>query len=89
MTQDLKDFRAEIDGIDAEIAALLDRRCRVSLRIGEWKKAHGVAVLDAAREKALLERIAARGAGLFPAAKLAEIYRLILESSRQLQEQER
>ena len=69
-------------------AEALECRCRIALKIGEWKKAHGVAVLDAAREKALLDKIAAREKTLFPAGKLAEIYRIIFEVSRQLQEKQ-
>ena len=47
----LDELRGQIDHIDAPLTALFLRRMEVTERVGRWKQANGVAVLDAARER--------------------------------------
>lgn len=52
--KDLTHARAEIDAIDRQIAALFESRMRVARDIAEYKHAHRMDILDAAREEAVL-----------------------------------
>ncbi len=56
----LQDARRRITAIDEEMASLFVRRMDAVRDIAEYKKARGLPVLDAAREKELLERNCAR-----------------------------
>ena len=50
-------LRAEIDELDERLWDTIDARMDVSRRIGEWKKAHGVAPLQPERYQQIVERI--------------------------------
>ena len=54
---DLIELRNEINQIDKELVDLFLRRMNVSARVAEYKREHGMAVLDPARERELLEKI--------------------------------
>ena len=56
----LEQARAEIDTVDAQLAALFERRMAAVLQVAEYKRAHGLPIYDAARETAVLEKAAAR-----------------------------
>jgi len=55
----LAGLRAQIDHIDHQLVALLCERLDVSARIGHYKAAMGVALLDLERERELVERATA------------------------------
>ena len=57
MELDLTKLREEINKTDEEIVALFKKRMNIAAGVAEYKKEHGLPVLDAARERALLERI--------------------------------
>ena len=64
--EDLKDtelnwLRAEIDELDERLWDTIAARMDVSRRIGEWKKAHGVAPLQPERYKEIVDRIKDKG----------------------------
>ena len=52
--------RAEIDAVDAQLAALFERRMAAVLSVAQYKQAHGLPIFDAAREAVVLEKAAAR-----------------------------
>ena len=52
----LEQARAEIDEVDAQLAALFERRMAAVLLVAEYKRAHGLPIFDAAREAAVLEK---------------------------------
>ena len=56
----LEQARAEIDTVDAQLAALFERRMAAVLQVAEYKRVHGLPIYDAAREAAVLEKAAAR-----------------------------
>ncbi len=82
---ELGELRARIDGIDAQILDLLAERAEVVAGVAEAKRERGAPALDPEREKHLLERILARGAGRFPKRSLLAVYREILSGSVSLQ----
>lgn len=55
---ELNELRKEINDIDSEIVRLFQRRMEVAANVAEYKKEHSLPVLDAARERELLSRIA-------------------------------
>ena len=56
----LEQARTEIDTVDAQLAALFERRMAAVLQVAEYKRVHGLPIYDAAREAAVLEKSAAR-----------------------------
>ncbi len=50
----LDEARSEINEVDAEMAKLFVRRMRAVEKVAEYKYAHGLPVLDAAREEAVV-----------------------------------
>ncbi len=57
---DLSELREQIDAVDAELVALLERRFDVAAAIADYKRAHGLPVLDAGREAAKIEAVKAQ-----------------------------
>lgn len=82
---ELQDYRKEIDRIDRELVALFVRRMEVSAGIAAYKQAHGLPVLDAAREQAKLQQVAELAPEqLRP--DTAELYRTLFALSRGYQQ---
>ncbi len=73
-------LRAEIDELDDALWATIAARMDVSRRIGEWKKAHGVAPLQPERYRQIVERLRVTGYGLSDEFKL-RVWDLIHEES--------
>ncbi len=82
---DLSAIRTEIDTIDEELVSLLLKRMDCSLRVAEIKKRAGLAIYHPTREQEILDRV--RAAGGDKGTYLVEIYRLLMECSRELQHQ--
>lgn len=47
---DLNELRTQIDAVDRDLVALLEKRLDVAAAIADYKMAHGLPVLDAGRE---------------------------------------
>ena len=54
---DLNDYRKEIDRIDDQLIALFAQRMETAEKIAEYKKANGLRVLDARREREKMREI--------------------------------
>lgn len=57
---ELKEIRAEIDSIDRELVALLERRMDAAALVAAYKKQTGMAIYDPGREAEKLASVAAR-----------------------------
>lgn len=78
---DLNDYRKEIDSIDDQMIALFARRMNIAAKIAEYKKANGLRVLDARREKEKLRDIMEKTPdGL--REYMSSLYSLMFELSR-------
>ena len=55
---ELKDYRQELDSIDDEMIKLFTRRMKTAADIAEYKKEHGLPVLDSKREREKLLDVA-------------------------------
>jgi chorismate mutase/prephenate dehydratase len=54
---ELSELRNQIDEIDRELVELFAKRMKVSSEVASYKREHGMAVLDATRERALLQKV--------------------------------
>lgn len=53
-------LRGEIEGVDGELVALVERRCQLAVRLGAVKEDAGLPVADLAREAEVVRKGAAR-----------------------------
>jgi chorismate mutase/prephenate dehydratase len=81
----MQDLRRGIDSVDEEIVRLLDRRAWMARRIGEIKHQKGLAAYAPARERVVLDRVAALSEGEFPRRGLQAVFREIISSSISLE----
>ncbi len=84
--KDLKKLRQEIDALDAELLALLNRRAAVVRRVGALKG--GAPAYRPDRESEILRRIAADAdaAGGMPAAGALSVFREVISACRALEQ---
>ena len=78
---ELGDIRKEIDAIDEEMAKLFVRRMDCADRVAEAKRGTGKAVLDSAREQAVLDRVSALVGADF-AAPARDLFKTLMSLSR-------
>ena len=84
--ENLSQLRTRIDVIDDEILSMLASRMEVSRRIGEYKRAHNVAILQTGRWDSVLQEMIEEGKkkGLSPEF-ISSVYNAIHEASVQVQ----
>ena len=81
---DLKECRERIDVIDAQLAALFTERMEVAEAVARYKIAHGMQVLDTAREAQKLDKAET----MVPAKEregIREVFTLLMALSRRRQ----
>ena len=83
-------LRQEIDALDAELLALLERRAAAVRRVGELKG--GKRVYRPEREAQILRRVSSRAAGggrggVLPAQSVAAVFREIISACRALEQE--
>lgn len=81
----LEEYRAKIDAIDAQLSRLFLERMEVTGQVGEYKKAQGIPVLDAQREKQVIAAKTALTDDPAGKADLAALYESIMAISRRQQ----
>lgn len=82
---ELKKLRQEIDRLDGEIAAMLNRRFELSVAVGKVKAAKGASVLVEGREQEIKNRLSKASHPDFEKSVLG-VYERIFEESRLLQQ---
>ncbi len=91
MAEGLEDYRSQIDQLDGQLIRLFEQRLEVVQKIGQYKQAHGLPVLNAGREQVVLEKARARlkDPAHAPAATrlMQEIMALSRESQHRLLQQ--
>ena len=83
MSEDLEKIRKEIDRLDDELAALIERRAAQAKRIGELKA--GAGAYRPERESQILQRVSKRD-GLLGGEKLGAVFREIISACRGLED---
>jgi chorismate mutase / prephenate dehydratase len=81
----LAGLRGEIDRIDKEIVAVLNRRAEIALQIGQVKQKQGLDVWSPAREDEVISKALATSQGPLPPETLRLIFRELMSGSRALQ----
>ncbi len=54
---ELKDYRNQLDAIDAQLLALFQERMAIVQQVADYKKAHEIPILASGREQEILERV--------------------------------
>jgi len=81
----LKEYRSAIDAIDTQILELLNKRARIALEIGHYKKAHKQELYVPSREQAIFDRLMNLNQGPFPTEAITKVYREIISASLSLE----
>ena len=82
---DLAALRAQIDAVDDQILALLDRRAEVVRRVGESKRVRRETFHVPQRERAVLERLTSAANGAFPREAVRPVFREIMSACLSLE----
>jgi chorismate mutase/prephenate dehydratase len=89
MTKDLAQLRAEIDAVDRDLLALLNRRAGFANEVGELKRAEGSPVYRPDREAEVINKLQAANAGPLKDRNVANIWREIMSACRALEAPQR
>ncbi|ADY74045.1 chorismate mutase [Desulfurobacterium thermolithotrophum DSM 11699] len=84
--KDLSQLREEIDKIDREVLALLNRRAKLAQEVGEIKKQEGLPFYVPGREAKILSKLEEINQGPLPAESVRAIFREIISACRALEE---
>lgn len=82
----LEQLRLQVDAIDEKLVQLLSQRAQLSLEILRQKQELNRPVYDPQREQAVLQQIVRANPGPLPDQSLQDIFRLIIQSCRNLQQ---
>lgn len=85
ISEQLAGFRKEIDSIDDQMMALLNRRAQLAMEIGTVKKAKNLPLYVPSREREIFERLQAENAGPFPTKAIPRVFREIISASLSLE----
>jgi chorismate mutase/prephenate dehydratase len=85
MSDDIDKLRGEIDGLDDELLALLQRRSLLARRIGGLKG--GSPAYRPERESEILRRVAANAGDVLPPEAATRVFREIISACRGLEEE--
>ncbi len=83
--QTLLALRGQIDAVDRELLALLNRRASLALAVGELKKREGSVVFRPEREAQVIDGLKAANPGPLQSASVAPIWREIMSACRALE----
>lgn len=81
----LGEIRKQIDDIDTQMLRLFTQRMRLAEQVADIKAKHGLAVLDAERERQVIERAALHVEAAYQGAA-GEFMRAVMAISRERQE---
>ncbi|MFM7705960.1 MAG: prephenate dehydratase [Rubrivivax sp.] len=85
MGQTLESLREQIDTVDRELLALLNRRAGIALQVGELKKHEGSPVFRPEREAQVIATLKAANGGPLHGDSVAPIWREIMSACRALE----
>lgn len=76
-TEDLSDLRRQIDNLDNDLLELLAKRMRISKEIGQFKKEHGMTVLQSGRYDEIISKRVAQAQSM---GMSSEFMQVVLEA---------
>jgi len=83
---ELETLRRAIDEIDSRLLALIEERVRLVLRVGDFKREHGLAIYDPERERKLIERLTAEANPPLEEGTIRRIFERLIDESRRLEQ---
>lgn len=83
---ELADWRSRIDELNLKLLEILSDRAHCALAIAELKKKKMLPVLDAARERQVLDAVISRNAGPLSNEAVRRIFECIMAEHRGLEE---
>jgi chorismate mutase/prephenate dehydratase len=84
MADEIKKLRGQIDALDAELAALVQRRAGLAQKIGALKA--GAPAYRPERESEILQRVARTNSGPLASGAMVSVFREIISACRALEE---
>ena len=84
MSDEIEKLRRDIDRVDDELVAALERRAALAQKIGKLKS--GAAAYRPERETEILRRFSGRDAGVLKGERVAAVFREIISACRGLEE---
>jgi chorismate mutase/prephenate dehydratase len=84
MADEIEKLRGEIDAVDDELAALIQRRAGLAQKIGALKK--GAPAYRPERESEILRRVAGVESGPLPSDRMVAVFREIISACRALEQ---
>ncbi|WP_066504048.1 chorismate mutase [Abyssisolibacter fermentans] len=81
----LDKLRDEIDMIDKELVEILEKRMKIAMDVGKYKKENGLPILNKEREKQVLERISNYVEDDNLKKYILELFQSIMDESKELQ----
>jgi len=82
---DISDWRLEIDKIDEQLVALINKRAAAAKAIGELKRKRNLPVYEPGRENTVFDHVRAVNPGPLSDADLLDIYERLIDVMRSLQ----
>ena len=83
----LKDLRKRISKIDDEILSLIEERMSLSVKVGEYKRAHGLPIKDYGVEKQIIDKVRQKAGSFGMAEDLGEdVFKTLIEHSCKVQD---
>ncbi|MBR4559432.1 MAG: chorismate mutase [Fibrobacter sp.] len=82
----IEDWRNQIDELNDELIALLNKRATYATEIGKLKKQQGLPVFDATREQAVLEKVSSLTKGPLTPESIKNIFQVIMQETRKVEE---
>jgi len=82
---DISHWRKDIDELEDQIIALLNKRASYAVEIGKIKQMQGIPVFDATREQEILDRVAAKTKGPLSSDSIRAIFKTIMEETRKVE----
>jgi chorismate mutase/prephenate dehydratase len=89
MSKTLPELRVQIDAVDRELLALLNRRAALAGEVGDIKRAEGSPVFRPEREAQVINGLQTANAGPLKGESLAHIWREIMSACRSLEAPQR
>jgi chorismate mutase len=83
---ELADWRSRIDGLNTQLLDILSQRAECAVAIAELKKKKMLPVLDAVREKQVLDSVISRNRGPLSDDAVRRIFECIMAEHRGLEE---
>ncbi len=84
MSDEIGKLRAEIDSLDSELLALVNRRAALARLIGELKD--GAPAYRPEREAEILRRVAAENPGPLPVERVTGVFREVISACRSMEQ---